>query len=408
MKNIFISVFASHPRKGSEFAVGWNIPLEIAKNTNHQVYVFIGTFNGDGFGNFSGLEDELIPDNLHFVKVYPDYIVKFFNFFNNLGFGFSFYLALKRWNFLVYLKAKELSFSNPPFVTHQLGPIGFREPGYLYKLNAIHVWGPIGGCQSINLAGLKEKNLYYLLCLFKNIINYLQSNSSRIRRVFYKTEKFIFANNENYQSFYKYIGSNSKFMILSESASKIVDDKFEFKVLNNSVKCLFVGSLISRKNVIFLLDLFSSLDSNSFSLQIIGGGSNYEMFLDYCKKYNLKNVEFVGKINHLEIDSYYSNSDLLLLPSHSEGNPNVIWESFANYTPVISFNRNGMSNTVINKGFLIDDIDYQVNLSNWKNCLEELLLNKSLLHDFQQNILIDRDNTTWSYNAKKILKFYEE
>ena len=407
-KNIFISAFAAHPRKGSEFAVGWNVPLEIAKNSSYQVFVFIGTFNGDGFGNFKGLDNELIPNNLHFVKVYPDHIINFFNFFNDLGFGFSFYFALKRWNYLVYLKARELSNTYPPYVTHQLGPIGFREPGFLYKLNATHVWGPIGGCQFINLAGLKAKDFYYFHCLLKNTINSFQSKSARIKKAFKKTNKFIFANNENYQSFNKYLNNHSKFMILSESASKIVDDKFEFKNLNNKLNCLFVGNLISRKNVFFLLDLFHSLDSDIFFLTIIGSGSHHERLFNYCKKYNIKNILFVGKINHVEIDYYYSKSDLLLLPSHSEGNPNVIWESFANYTPVISFNKNGMSNTIFNKGFLIEDIDYQVNLANWKNCLEMVSFNKSILHNFQLNILKDRNNTTWSHNSKKILEFYEQ
>ena len=158
MKNIYISVFAAHPRKGSEFAVGWNIPVEIAKNSKHNIFVFIGTFNGDGFGNFKDLEKEPIPENLQFVKVPPDFFINFLNFFNNIGFGFFFYIALRRWNKLVYKQAIKLKKIFPPYVTHQLGPIGFREPGFLYKLNVKHIWGPIGGCQKINLKGINFFN----------------------------------------------------------------------------------------------------------------------------------------------------------------------------------------------------------------------------------------------------------
>ena len=28
---------------------------------------------------------------------------------------------------------------------HNLNPIGYREPGYLWKLNLPYIWGPIGG-----------------------------------------------------------------------------------------------------------------------------------------------------------------------------------------------------------------------------------------------------------------------
>ena len=59
-------------------------------------------------------------------------------------------------------------------IVHQLNMIGFREPGYLWKIeDKLFVWGPIGGLKQfpdayMQGAGLKMK----LFNKLKNKINY--------------------------------------------------------------------------------------------------------------------------------------------------------------------------------------------------------------------------------------------
>lgn len=60
-----------------------------------------------------------------------------------------------------YKLACTLHQENPFDVAHQLGPIGFRNPGYLWKLNCRTIWGPIGGAQFINLRMIKNVRVNY-------------------------------------------------------------------------------------------------------------------------------------------------------------------------------------------------------------------------------------------------------
>ena len=59
-----------------------------------------------------------------------------------------FYKYYKKWQWKTYLIAKEICAEVNIDVLHQLNMIGFREPGYLWKLSKENgvpfVWGPIG------------------------------------------------------------------------------------------------------------------------------------------------------------------------------------------------------------------------------------------------------------------------
>ena len=408
-KNIFISAFAAHPNKGSEFAVGWNIPYQIALNSNHNVYLFIGTFEGNGFGKFDGLDKIKLPHNLKIIKVYPDFWVSFFNYFNHrFKIGFVFYFALRRWYFLVKKEAVKLSDNSPPDITHHLGPIGFREPGYLSELNKRHFWGPVGGLARINLDGIKNKNFYFYKSLIKNKINYFQLSSLRIKKVLSKSHHVFFATLDNQKMFLKKHEMN-KYSLLSESASKLPNKELKFKKREeDKLKCLAVGTLDDRKNILFFIDLFRELDDSKFELNIVGHGPLRPVLNRLISKYNIQNVILHGKVSYDQVDDFYVNNEMLLLPSHAEGNPNVVWEAMRNYTPVMSFKMNGMQTSLEDRGVLINSLSYKENLKNWKSKLIEIQETPSIIHDFQTKIFKSIINDTWESRGNEIIKLYNE
>lgn len=74
-------------------------------------------------------------------------------------------------------------------ILHQLNMIGFREPGYLWKIKEVpFVWGPIGGMELMPMEYLlgvpmKQRLFNYL----KNIINqYQYLYSSRVHAAIQK------------------------------------------------------------------------------------------------------------------------------------------------------------------------------------------------------------------------------
>ncbi len=96
----------------------------------------------------------------------------------------------------------------------------------------------------------------------------------------------------------------------------------------------FVGSIVKRKGLSYLISAFKALPDEKLKLLIIGKGD----MMETCRKLSGgdSRVEFPGyKRNAVE---YIKSSDLFILPSLYEGLPNVVIEAMAVGTPVIATN----------------------------------------------------------------------
>jgi hypothetical protein len=167
MKILLLS-YAFSPFKGSEFSVAWNYALHMGKN--HQLDIIIGLVD-DHMGNFKVLpqiQEEINRTGLdiNIIPVYPDKKAIFLNYLNKKNiFPYSFYFAYKYWHKEAYKKSLELVSRNDYDLVHYQNPIGYREPGYLWKLDLPYIWGPIGGMNTFN------KNLIGFLT-FKGLFDY--------------------------------------------------------------------------------------------------------------------------------------------------------------------------------------------------------------------------------------------
>jgi glycosyltransferase involved in cell wall biosynthesis len=106
---------------------------------------------------------------------------------------------------------------------------------------------------------------------------------------------------------------------------KILNKKNKIKLLNtlnikkNSTIFIYTGKIIRKKNLSFLLEIFSKLVNkyNNIYLLIVGDGEE-RSFLE--KKYNnfSKNIKFLGFANQKEISNFYSISNIFIMPSSYE------------------------------------------------------------------------------------------
>ena len=99
----------------------------------------------------------------------------------------------------------------------------------------------------------------------------------------------------------------------------------------NKIKFLYVGRMKKEKGIFTLINLFDNL-LIKYQLTILGSKYN-----NIIKKNG--NLIFYKKeiYDHKKIKKYYDNCNLFFLPSYTEGNPQVIKESFARQRPVIVF-----------------------------------------------------------------------
>ncbi len=106
----------------------------------------------------------------------------------------------------------------------------------------------------------------------------------------------------------------------------------------------FVGSLVHRKGVEYLIKAFMSIDNTSLRLIIVGDGPNGDIFKEMAK--GDSRIEFLGYKK--DAVSYIKASDLFILPSLYEGLPNVVIEAMSVGTPVIATNVSGIPELIEN------------------------------------------------------------
>lgn len=107
---------------------------------------------------------------------------------------------------------------------------------------------------------------------------------------------------------------------------------------------IFVGNLKQIKNVYTLIDVIKQVsETQKMILLIIGDGPEKEGLIRKVEYLNMGNVIFHGSVSHTEMPKYLSASDLLILPSQSEGLPLCIQEAMACGTPVIANDVGGVS-----------------------------------------------------------------
>ena len=114
---------------------------------------------------------------------------------------------------------------------------------------------------------------------------------------------------------------------------------------------LFIGSVTDRKKPHMIIEAIQRINDKSYNLSIVGPAPNEKYFKelkDLIDKLGLQNqVSLIGPVDRESVKDYYSSSNLMILPSISEGLARVIFESQVAMCPVLVTDAPGMSDIVI-------------------------------------------------------------
>ncbi|MDE3209790.1 MAG: glycosyltransferase family 4 protein [Pseudomonadota bacterium] len=102
---------------------------------------------------------------------------------------------------------------------------------------------------------------------------------------------------------------------------------------------LYVGNLKRSKGCIDLLQAFPALLARQphARLLYVGAGACRDELLQLAAALGCADrVELLGAVAHAQLGDWFRAADLLCLPSHNEGVPNVVLEAMACGTPVVA------------------------------------------------------------------------
>jgi glycosyltransferase involved in cell wall biosynthesis len=173
--------------------------------------------------------------------------------------------------------------------------------------------------------------------------------------------------------------------------------KLKFPIIN----ILYVGRLSIEKGVFKLIEI-AKLNKNLI-FNIVGTGPLENELKNICIFYNLKNVIFHGHINNVNLDYYYQNNDIFIMPSNSEVWCLAIEEALHFNLPVLISDNVGCKIDLVENNSIGLIFEHN-NLLDFNNKLL-LLLDQDNYQNIYNNILISNYKNINKYsNLLELLK----
>ena len=395
---------------GSEPGMAWNWCVNLAKYCELHIITE---------GEFRDKIEAVLPTlaqgkNMHFYyNPVSDEIRKMCW---NQG-DWRFYKYYREWQWKTYIMAEEIIKQHHIDIVHQLNMIGFREPGYLWKIeNKPFVWGPIGGLKQfpssyLEGAGIKMK----LFNRIKNIVNIYQiKHDKRVDQALKKADLLISSIPDSYNAIKKYKGLNS--IIIPETGCFIDDNSIkrnkEEKV-DDDFRLLWVGKFDFRKQLNIALATMSKLkDKSNIKLIICGSGSDNQ--ISYYKQMAINlgiedNVVWKGNIENSKVKEEMRKSDIFFFTSVSEDTSTVVLEAVSCGLPVLCFDTCGM-------GYVINEsVGQKVPLNNPRQSADDfaekinyLYNNREYLQKLSDGCKQRQKELSWDNKAKQMVELYNK
>ncbi len=174
------------------------------------------------------------------------------------------------------------------------------------------------------------------------------------------------------------------FKPVSQSDQKKI--RSELGLLPHCKILLFVGHLSVSKGVYELIDAFKELFEKEENLRLVlcGDGNERDNLERKIIRYGLRDkVILKGVISYNEVPKWMQASDMLILPSYSEGVPNVVMEAMACGLPVIATAVGGLPAAVKgSKGIILVQ---PKSVNQLKSAIQKVLENEELYNEMQEN-----------------------
>jgi glycosyltransferase involved in cell wall biosynthesis/peptidoglycan/xylan/chitin deacetylase (PgdA/CDA1 family) len=354
---LLIMAYACSPLRGSESAVGWNRAVQAAKHFDTWVICEKREFEPDisrylkEHGDIPGLNFVFVPmprrqwslGQLH---------------------GALWYMMLNLWHRRAYAVARRLHEQIGFDLVHQLTFCGFREPGYLWKLDVPFVWGPVGGTQNypwnfITRAGwggaAREAG--------RNILNLCQLRfNRRINTAARKADALVAATSTVRRDFSRFQGITPN-VISDVGITRITHVSRPLRSAQEPLRIVWSGIMQLRKALPLLIDALAQMpDDVPYCLRVLGEGEYLDSWRRHARRRGIdRRIEWLGWQPHEQALKQYAWADVFAFTSLRDTTGTVIAEALAAGLPVVCLDHQGAHDVVT------DDCGIKIPVSTPRN-----------------------------------------
>lgn len=398
---ILVNCYACSPFKGSEPGMGWNFVSCLAKM--HELHIITESkFQPDIEKYFCEHPDEQDYYNFYFIKkkrhkklrkIWPP----------------SYYWFYKAWQKKAYRRALELDEKEHFDVVHQLNMVGYREPGYLWKMHQPFVWGPIGGFGKVPWCLIPSMSLWgVIFYTCHNIINNWQMRMNwRVKAAMKKATYLIAATIDVQTAIHQLYGKDS---VIIPEVGLIGNGECQISRRQpyEKLKICWSGLHIPRKSLNLLLDAIALDGNEKVELHVIGEGSETKRWKRKSKRLGLRNIVWHGWMSRDEGLRIMQSCHLFCITSLSDLTSTVILEALSFGLPVIALDHCGFGNV------LTPSCGIKISINNKRQVVKDF--NKAILDiekDEDRRYLLAKGaqmrskEFNWKDKAEVISKIYE-
>jgi glycosyltransferase involved in cell wall biosynthesis len=401
---LLLLAHSCNPEIGSEPGVGWNRALQAAKVLPTWV-VCDEAYNRAAIERYIGRNGP-IP-NLQFVYVPPSPTEGFLQRFPGM-----FYPSYNLWHRRAFQIARRLHDRLQFDLIHQLNLCGFREPGYLWKLDVPFLWGPIGGAQnypwrflsSAGIAGAASE-------IIRNALNTWQLHTSRrVGVAARKARVLLAANSTNARQISKRRRRPAHVMV--EIGVHLIPDQQPHNFRHDGpLRLLWSGVFEHRKALHLLLHALAALpDEVKYELHILGRGPLEKRWRIIARRLGIqKNCQWLGWLDQPDALSKYAWADAFVFTSLRDTTGTVVLEALAAGTPLLCLDHQGVADIVTNEcGVKLPVTDPRQIIQGLRETLLRWHNHRDELERLSRGALQRAEFYSWEAQGQRMAAIYRE
>jgi glycosyltransferase involved in cell wall biosynthesis len=402
---LLILAYACSPLRGSESGVGWNRAVAASKDFDTWVICEENEFRGE-------VEPYLATNGpipgLRFVYVpMPRWQWRLGQLANVLW-----YIVLKIWHRRAFRVAKQLHGQIDFNLVHQLTFCGYREPGYLWKMDAPFVWGPVGGTQNypwrfLRMAGLSGATFE----IARAAVNRFQLRfGCRVRKAAEKASAVVAATRHIRDDLAKYLYVSAD--VISDVGVSHVEPLPRTNMhAERPLRILWSGILQPRKALPLLIEAVAKLPPRvACEVRVLGRGPRERAWRKLAERRGVDaDFQWLGWLPHAEALQQYAWADVFVFTSLRDTTGTVLPEALAAGLPVICLDHQGGRDVITEEcGMKIPATAPRETIDQLREAIVQLAENPELRERLSRGALRRAADFLWSRQGDMMAEVYRQ
>lgn len=300
--------------------------------------------------------------------------------------------------------AKKLVKEKSIDIIHEPSPVSPKQPSLMFGLGVPVIIGPMNGGMSFpaafnSMASKLELYLYGFFRLLSSVLNLLIPGK-------FFADILLVANKRTALALPKF--HLAKIVELVENGVfSTIDQKN--RVSSECLTVLFIGRLVDWKAVDILIDAIAKCNIKNIRLNIVGDGPDRAALESLASNKCPDKVVFYGQIPFTEVNQYYDEADIFVLPSVRECGGAVVLEAMSRGLPVIATNWGGPTDYItVETGILIEPQSREYLVDKFAENISLLANNISLREKLgAAAILHVKNNFLWEDKVDHVIDIYK-